>query len=320
MNSRARVAAVLLAASTLVVAACGSGGSSSSSSSSSASGQIAAVKVVGADAKKTPAITLPEKPFKVTKTETRVITEGKGATLKSGQVASVSLAVVNGTSGKTVNSNYESAPTGLPVGDTTVIAGLKKALDNQKIGSRVLVAIPPADGFGTQGATSLGIAADDTMVVLMDIRSAVTMLPAATGTAVAPKKGLPTVVFNKDKAATITIPKGEKAPTKLVVQPLVEGTGATVKKGQTVRATYTGVLWRNGKVFDSAWAHDPAYIEFPAGEGQVIKGWDTSVVGQKVGSRLLLVVPPAQGYGSAGSGEIKGTDTMVFVMDILGAY
>jgi len=28
-------------------------------------------------------------------------------------------------------------------------------------------------------------------------------------------------------------------------------------------------------------------------------------------------VPPADGYGSAGSGDIKATDTMVFVVDIL---
>ena len=319
MNSRTRIASALLAGSALLLtAACGS--DSDDTPSSSAASSLSSVKVAGAEAKKTPAITLPEKPFKVTKTETRVITEGKGAALKTGQVASVSLAVVNGTSGKTVNSNYEQSPTGLPVGDTTVIAGLKKALDNQKIGSRILVAIPPADGFGTTGATSLGIAADDTMVVLMDIRSAVTMLPQATGKAVAPKKGLPSVVFNKDKAATVTIPKGEKPPTKLVVQPLVQGTGAEVKKGQTVRATYTGVLWRTGKVFDSAWAHQPAYIEFPVGGGQVIGGWDKAVVGQKVGSRLLLVVPPDEGYGASGNGDIKGTDTMVFVMDILGAY
>jgi peptidylprolyl isomerase len=34
----------------------------------------------------------------------------------------------------------------------------------------------------------------------------------------------------------------------------------------------------------------------------------------------MLVIPPKDGYGDAGSGEIKGTDTMVFAVDILGAY
>ncbi len=56
------------------------------------------------------------------------------------------------------------------------------------------------------------------------------------------------------------------------------------------------------------------------GQGAVIPGWDKGLVGQTVGSRVMLVVPPKDGYGDAGSGEIKGTDTMVFAVDILGAY
>ena len=57
------------------------------------------------------------------------------------------------------------------------------------------------------------------------------------------------------------------------------------------------------------------------GEGQVIPGWDTGLVGQTVGSRVMLVIPPADGYGSAGDSQagIKGTDTLVFVVDILAA-
>ena len=62
-------------------------------------------------------------------------------------------------------------------------------------------------------------------------------------------------------------------------------------------------------------------VEFPIGAGQVIKGWDNGLLGQKVGSRVLLVIPPADGYGDAGQGEtIKGDDTLVFVVDILAAY
>ena len=57
------------------------------------------------------------------------------------------------------------------------------------------------------------------------------------------------------------------------------------------------------------------------GAGQVIPGWDKTLVGQKIGSRVLLVVPPKEGYGSKGSSQagIKGTDTLVFVVDILNA-
>jgi peptidylprolyl isomerase len=62
--------------------------------------------------------------------------------------------------------------------------------------------------------------------------------------------------------------------------------------------------------------------DFPIGTGNVIPGWDSALVGQTVGSQVLLVVPPDQGYGSKGNAQagIAGTDTLVFVVDILDAY
>ena len=55
---------------------------------------------------------------------------------------------------------------------------------------------------------------------------------------------------------------------------------------------------------------------------QLIPGWDKGLVGQHIGSRVLLVIPPADGYGKTGNPQagIKGTDTLVFVVDVLGAY
>jgi peptidylprolyl isomerase len=84
---------------------------------------------------------------------------------------------------------------------------------------------------------------------------------------------------------------------------------------------YTGVIWGSGKQFDSSWdRRTPA--DFTIGTGNVIPGWDTGLVGQTVGSQVLLVVPPDQGYGSNGNSQagIAGTDTLVFVVDILDAY
>ena len=55
--------------------------------------------------------------------------------------------------------------------------------------------------------------------------------------------------------------------------------------------------------------------------GAVVFGSDQGLVGQTVGSRVLLVVPPKDAYGSAGQSQagIKGTDTLVFVVDIISA-
>jgi peptidylprolyl isomerase len=92
-----------------------------------------------------------------------------------------------------------------------------------------------------------------------------------------------------------------------------------VKSGQNLVVQYTGMLWRNGQVFDSSWSRGrPSGISL----NQVITGWKTGLAGQTVGSRVLLVIPPADGYGKAGQSQagIKGTDTLVFAVDILDAY
>jgi peptidylprolyl isomerase len=54
----------------------------------------------------------------------------------------------------------------------------------------------------------------------------------------------------------------------------------------------------------------------------VITGWSSGLRGVKVGSRVMLVIPPKDGYGSSGNSQagIKGTDTLVFVVDVLAAF
>ena len=145
------------------------------------------------------------------------------------------------------------------------------------------------------------------------------ILTEAKGKEVAPKAGLPTVTMNPGKPATITVPKGAKAPTKTVVQPLIEGAGAAVKDGQTVRVAYTGALWKDGSVFDSS-ANRPEqpYFEFPLGQGQVIPGWDHAIPGMRAGGRRTLLLGPDEGYGATGSPPaIAANDTLVFVIDLL---
>jgi peptidylprolyl isomerase len=133
---------------------------------------------------------------------------------------------------------------------------------------------------------------------------------------------LPSVTAKPGAAPTITIPKSGKPPTGLVVKTLVKGSGPVVAKGQTVVSQYVGAIWRSGKVFDSSWSRGtPFGFTIGATPSQVITGWDQGLIGQTVGSRVMLIVPPAQGYGKTGSPQagIKGTDTLVFVVDILGA-
>ena len=83
-------------------------------------------------------------------------------------------------------------------------------------------------------------------------------------------------------------------------------------------AQYVGVIAASGKEFDSSWSRSqPA--SFQIGAGAVIPGWDEGLVGQTEGSRVLMVIPPAKGYGAAGNAGagISGTDTLIFVVDVL---
>src|SRR5690606_32508019 len=92
-------------------------------------------------------------------------------------------------------------------------------------------------------------------------------------------------------------------------------------KDQLVALQYAGYFWRDGRVFNSSWSEGrPAAVTI--GTGQVMKGWDRGLVGQRVGSRVLLVVPPSLGYGSKGLPRfgIEGHATLVCVVDLLGAH
>ena len=114
----------------------------------------------------------------------------------------------------------------------------------------------------------------------------------------------------------ITVPKG-KAPKKLVVKDLKEGSGPVAENGKNVTVQYVGVSALNGRQFDASWDRGEPF-SFQLGSGGVIKGWDEGVKGMKVGGRRQLVIPPDLAYGPDGSPPTIGpNETLVFVIDLL---
>lgn len=108
------------------------------------------------------------------------------------------------------------------------------------------------------------------------------------------------------------------APEGLGVEVLVQGDGDTVQAGDDLEVNYLGQIW-GGSIFDNSYDRRSS-ITFGIGVGQVIGGWDEGLVGQQVGSRVLLSIPPHLGYGDRGMPQagIGGTDTLVFVVDVVG--
>jgi peptidylprolyl isomerase len=307
----------------LAVAGCASSSSkpATPSASAAATDTYQSVTVTGAFGK-APTVTIP----KVTGTGAllaKTLIQGSGAKLTTadGLVGNYVAYDWSGKTSKVLGSSYTSGTPSLFVG--RLLPGLETALIGQKLGSRVLAVIPPKDAFGTTGNSQQGIGAKDTLVFVIDLNSTfpTTSVPgtqATTGGGTLPTVTAPS--SGSTAGPTIAIPAKTTAPNSLQVKTLITGTGAKVKSGQDLAVQYTGLIWRTGKVFDSSWSRNQPFTTV-IGQGQVIKGWDTGLVGQTVGSRVLLVIPPAQGYGTAGASTagIKGTDTLVFVVDILAA-
>ncbi|HUZ27171.1 MAG TPA: FKBP-type peptidyl-prolyl cis-trans isomerase [Streptosporangiaceae bacterium] len=219
-----------------------------------------------------------------------------------------------------VDSYTDRQPQGLPLR-----SGLRawRRLAGQRVGSRVVMVVPPRDGFGRAGDPQANVTGTDTIVFVFDLLATMPETAHAAGTVLPyqPGPGLPTLTGGSGGPATIAIstPHAARPPATLVRRLLIRGRGQPIRAGQTVVVQDTGVVWRSGKVFDSSWAR--GFPEsFQLGAGQVIPGWENGLGGLPVGSRVLLIVPPSLGYGRAGNAPDVGShDTLVFVVDILAA-
>jgi FKBP-type peptidyl-prolyl cis-trans isomerase len=303
---------VLPLIATLALVGCGSSKPPSPNASVTAKGSFGS----------SPKVTIPKEKAGTT-LAVKTLVQGKGATIKKTDLflSNFTIYVWSGKTNKLLDSTYSSSPQVLPA---SLLPGIQSAVTGAKVGSRVLAVIPPKDGYGSSGNSELGVTGSDTLVFVMDlIQSYSSGTVGATGSQTYSGGGsLPTVSDAKGSAPKITIPKNVTPPKTLEAKTLIKGTGATVTKGEDVVAQYTGVNWRTGTVFDSSWSRSLPYsFKIGASPSQVIPGWDKGLVGQTVGSRVLLIIPPSDGYGSAGQSQagIKGTDTLVFVVDIVGA-
>ncbi|MGV9566175.1 FKBP-type peptidyl-prolyl cis-trans isomerase [Streptomyces sp. NPDC003480] len=215
------------------------------------------------------------------------------------------------------NSYDRKTPLVIQLAQGGIIDGWRYALQGKKAGSRVLMAVPPTWGYGSQGNTQAGIKGTDTLVFVVDIENTFNAKSSAKGKPVAQNDpNVPKVGTNTDgKAPSIDVPK-VKPPTGLVSKYVIEGNGAQVAADSTVLVQYKGVLWDTGKEFDSTYGRGQL-TSFSL--QQVVKGWAEGLTGKKVGSRVLVVIPPKLGYGDnppQGSG-IKKDSTLVFSVDIL---
>ncbi|MFE5397075.1 FKBP-type peptidyl-prolyl cis-trans isomerase [Streptomyces sp. NPDC056568] len=222
------------------------------------------------------------------------------------------------SSAKVFDNSYDrKTPLVIQLAQGSIIEGWRYALAGRKTGSRVQFSVPPTWGYGQQGNEEAGIKGTDTLVFVVDVQDTFNANSSAKGEKVPQDDAaLPEVGTNTDgKAPSIEVPKAD-APKKLVAEYVLEGDGPEVGAQDSVLVQYKGVVWDSGKEFDSTYARKQL-TSFSL--QQVVKGWSQGLTGKKVGSRVLIVIPPDLGYGDnppQGSG-IEKDSTLVFSVDIL---
>jgi peptidylprolyl isomerase len=120
------------------------------------------------------------------------------------------------------------------------------------------------------------------------------------------------VTTNGGEAPTITAPSGD-APTTLIIEDVIVGSGAEVVATSTLTLHYTLMKWSDGSILESSWSSGtPSTFQLSG----LIQGWQQGLPGAKVGGRRLLVIPPALGYGAM-AGHPLEKDTLIFAVDII---
>ncbi|KAB7791058.1 FKBP-type peptidyl-prolyl cis-trans isomerase [Bifidobacterium leontopitheci] len=317
------LAAVCAAGMCITLAACGGSNDSDSSSkksdsTSSQSSDTSALK----DMKQIPGITatgeLGKKPtiaFKTPKSVDNnsyaVLQNGNGAVIgNDDRVCSQGIAI-SVKDGSELDSTWEknTPDCSLDLSNQNVTAAYRELLVGRKLNTTIAFGVNDSNSSGTSYImvlTFVSKSKDYTKATGEEVKDVPANLPKVTRA----KDGKPSITMN-----------GYKGSDKLVAQTLIKGKGKTVTNKNTVKVKYTGWLL-DGKQFDSSWDKNTTLDAdtYSGGSNTVIEGWQQGMVGQTVGSQVLLVIPPDLGYGNKAAGSIPANSTLVFVVDILAAY
>ena len=287
------------------------------------SGAVVEALTVSDDLNTSPQVSF-EGPLSVAHTEKLVVVEGAGDVVQELDRVQVAYAYFNGDTGSEIGHiGYDGTSPDVIPADTSFpyLTGVVYSLLCSSVGSRVAAVIPAEEAFGAEGAPEYGLEAGTPVVFVADILGIQPppepALEKLEGEQLEAPAGFPTVEWLATGQPVVTIPDGE-VPTDYALATVIKGDGAMVYDGANIIVHYHGVNWNTGEVFDSSFDRgEPA--SFPT--SGVIAGFRDGLVGQTVGSRVFIIIPPALGYGPSGGtgdGRIGADDTIFFVVDILG--
>lgn len=279
--------------------------------------------VVSTDMEQAPEVEY-EAPLTVDTTQRLVVVEGSGEVVSDADQVLISYALFNGGAVDMLGFiGYDGeAPVPFPVNSaSSVLQGVSYTLLCTTVGSRVVGVIPASQAYGDEGAPQFGLEPGAPVIFVADVQSILPPpeppLQRLTGVIKDAPEGFPEITYAMSGEPTVTVDT-ENVTRDFQMARVIDGEGQEVFPGASVVVHYQGVNMNTGEVFDSSWVRGEP-TSFPT--SGVVPGFRDGLVGQKVGSRVLIIIPSALGYGPRGGlpeAEIGPDDTIFFVVDILG--
>jgi peptidylprolyl isomerase len=251
-------------------------------------------------------------PVAATELQRSTLIAGTGDVFAEDQTATASYTIFNGKTGEVVNQQLE---TDIP-NNAEQLTGAEWAYEAVRcgtVGQRAAIVVPVSEALGGADPAEAGIeglAADDSFVIVFDFTEAEEQCDTLT-----PRdEKYPEVDLGDGSTEpVITIPECMEAPAELELEVLVEGDGPTVADGDSVMTNYVGVFWNGAERFDGNWTAEG--IEFSTAEGALIEGFRQAMIGQKIGSTILVTMPSELGYND---GEVR-TFVLQLVSEVSGS-
>lgn len=252
-------------------------------------------------------------------TTVTTVVKGDGEAIADGDTVSTYLWAANGTTKEQVFSDYDNgAPESIPNDPEQLDPVFLALLEGQTYGSRVVAVASAREVFGEE-ENSLGVDPSDSLVIVADLveKEAVSPTPTDDQAHDAEPDTQPSVVEKDGKPTGLDFSGIDEPELDTPVQRVIleEGTGAEVTASDTVTVNYLGSTYDADAPFDESYSGGQP---MKSALTDLIQGWSIGLTGVKVGSRVLLQIPPAYGYGAQGSGDaIPGNATLWFVVDVI---
>ena len=245
-------------------------------------------------------------------TQTKIVSEGSGPAFTGDELITIDYAVFSSTTGQMLASNkFDGTDSASQIFDSANAKVYCDALTGVKQGSLVTFALPASQ--------------EDPQGSLFVISLRKVYLPHANGSANPPESGFPQVVLTPKTGQPALVQPTFAKPKEFKRSTLITGKGEAIKKGDSVTVHYVGWVWADtlGQPFDSSWVSKGVQIPvspatFTINEANVVPGFVKALEGITVGSQVIAVIPPADGYGATGQGSIPPNATLIFVIDVLG--